>query len=316
VRTLAWTCLWLAAFALSAASAQAVENAAPDPSIVNAYRVAARARAALDLLTAGRPDAAITQVAKAEQGPLERAGDARAPLAQALARLRSGVDAGDSGSARAAADAAVRAANRLPMTLPEAGGAAGGAGAVVAALARDAGGEGQEAAAARGDDAVEPRAYALALCAVAAGIADDRGLPGTVADALDTLATTIGNRADVDAVRAATATVLGGLGAAPAPEDVTRAFRAIDRGLDLAVSRYRQGDAAGAQEALIDAYLDDFEGLEPALRSADPALEQRLEATLAQHLRGLIREGVPAARLADAVEQARTDLAAAREALR
>lgn len=295
------------------ASAQTTppSDAATQPSagVVNAYRVAARARAALDLLRAGQPQAAGTQLDKAASGPLDDAGHAQRQLTSALTRLRNAVGDDDVPAASSAADAAASAARALGV------GEGTDPAALVAALVRDATSEGQEAAQAAAAEATEPRAYALALCALATDVARRQDLASTARQAIATLNAGIGNRAGEDAVAAAGATALAALGAPPSAEEAAQAFDAIDHDLTLAVTRYRQGDAAGAQEALVSAYLDHFEGLEPALRKVDPALEQDLETTLAQRLRQLVRDGAPAARFADAVSEARIGLQKAREAL-
>lgn len=294
---------------LGAGSAGAAQAAGrPDAASLNAYRVSARTRAALELSLAGRPDDALIQLAKAEQGPLPATGAARSPLTAAAARLRAAITAGDQRGARDAARAAGDAAAATA--------ADGRAADLVAALVTDAGHEGQEAAEAEGAEATEPRAYALALVGVASDLAARAGLPATARDALTVLAASVRGGADAATVRSATATALTALGAPLPQRDVARALDAIDHDLDVAVTRYRAGDAQGAQDALIDGYLNDYEGLEPALREKNAELMQRLERTLASDLRDLARRGVPAERFEAAVERARSDLAEAREALR
>lgn len=301
---------WAPTHAASAQTAPApTASERPAAATVDAYRVAARARAALDLLRAGQPDAASTQLHEAEQGPLKNAGKAQQQLASTLARLGAAVADDDVATAKKAAAAVASAADALRS------GAGGSPAALVAALVRDASSEGQEAAGASGPDATEPHGYALALCELATGIASRQDLPSTVKDAVTTLGDSIRNRAGAGAIGAAGATALAALGAPPSAEEVTQAFDAIRHDLDLAVARYRKGDAAGTQEALVSAYLDHFEGLEPALRKLDPKLERSLEATLARHLRQLVREAVPPSRFAAAVARAGEDLQTAREAL-
>ena len=104
-------------------------------------------------------------------------------------------------------------------------------------------------------------------------------------------------------------------GRLPAQLDTERLFAAIDHDLDLAEARYRAGDVAGAREALIDAYLENFEDLEPPLVDAAPDLKERLEHTLRDGLRSLAAQGVSPDRFEAAVENTRADLERAREAL-
>jgi len=303
-----------AACLVPAAWAQSQPGAQPATVVIDAYRVAARADAAAALLAQGEPAAARTQLDEARQGPLlgigTTEGSAGGDVAAALAQLRAAVAGGDTGGARTAARDALAAADALRSA------SAATPTDVVVALARDAGSEGREAADATPQEATEPRAYALALCRLAGDVAERAHLPATPRDALNALASTVRGDAGSAAVRAAAATTLAALGAAPSGQDVAATFDAIDRDLDLAVSRYRQGDAGGAQRALVDAYLDNFEGLEPALRAADAELERRLETTLAQQLRALIRDGATPERFQSAVQQARADLQSARQALR
>ncbi len=294
----------------AAASPQQAGSGSADPVAVNLYRVAARARAALDLLRGGDPAAASTQLDEADQGPLAQLGPARGELAAALRRLRQALAAGDTRAARNAEVAVGDAARQAAAKRQGAGGAP-----LVAALVRDAGDEAQEAAAATGAQATEPHAYALALTEVAGQLARAGGLPASGRDAVSALAAAIRGRSDAATVAAGESAALAALGAPPSAQDVGRAFDAIDRDLDQAVARYRQADADGALDDLIGAYLNEFEGLEPALRRVDADLEERLEATLAHGLRGLVRDRVSVTRFAAAVGQARADLQTARGAL-
>ena len=49
-------------------------------------------------------------------------------------------------------------------------------------------------------------------------------------------------------------------------------------GLDDALTRYAKGDPEGARQAVVDAYLEGLEPVEPTLRARDPALVGQLEA--------------------------------------
>lgn len=296
----------IAVLALPQAFGQAAIGSA-DPATLNAYRVAARARAAIDLFQHGDDAAAMIQLDKAAGGPLQATAGLRASLGSQLTRLRAAVGIGDAAAARDAEQALTKAA--------EGATAEGQRAALVVALVRDASHEGQEAAEAEAGGATEPRAYALAAAGLAGELAASGAVPAVGRDAVRSLRSTIDSHADADAVRAAASTALSALGAPPSEQEIAHSFDAIARDLDLAVKRYRDGDADGASQALIDAYLDNFERLEPVLQSHNPDLMERLEEALGTGLRALVRKGVAAGAFEDAVRGVRDDLAAAREAL-
>ena len=313
-----WATLVLA-LGLFAATARATPAPAPS-EVVDLLRLEARAHAAASLSADGRADDALTQLDHAAKGPLgalEAAGGS-ADLPAALADLRAATKAGDGRGVREAAarfDAAVAARLGRALDDPTA------VRAVLVALVREAGREGLEAAnAAARSVATEPEAYASALAAVALDLAKRHGATGTTRDALATLGSALGPPgsavAGADVVRSATDNALAAMGVAPSAPVTTRLFAAIDHDLDLAVTRYRSGNVDGAREALIDAYLENFEDLEPPLEAAAPDLKERLEHTLRDSLRSLVAQGVAPDRFAAAVDAARSDLARAREVLR
>jgi hypothetical protein len=304
------------ALAFAAAGAQAAPTTAPS-QLVDAFRLDARGRAAASLAADGHPDDARLQLERAAQGPLAAltASSANEPLRSAFGRLRSAVDGGDVRAVRAAADRLTGAVSGL------AGREVAGADAVrsvLIALVREAGREGLEAAAKPTGTpaATEPGAYASALAAIAVDQAQRFPLGGTARDALQTLRSALGaDAASAATLRSATDNALAALGAPPSADDTARLLRTIDVDLDRAVASYRAGDAGGAREALIDAYLENFEDLEPSLAAAAPELEQRLEHTLRDELRALVAQGAPADRFEAAVKSARADLERARKAL-
>ena len=93
-------------------------------------------------------------------------------------------------------------------------------------------------------------------------------------------------------------------------------FDRIERLLVRAKVAYAAGQADAAGEALIGAYLDNFEYLERPLGAANKRLEGKLETALRDQLRGLLKQKASPAKFNAAVDAARTDLARARAALK
>ncbi len=315
---LTWTILVLA-LGLSAAAAQATPSSTPS-EVVDLLRLEARAHAAARLSADGRADDARAQLEHAANGPLAAlaAGNGSTDLAADLERLRAAVKAG---GGRAVRDATARLDAAIAAELAGRPDGSTALQAVLVALVREAGREGLEAAhAADGPATTEPQAYASALAAVALDLAKHGGANGTTRDAVATLGTALGAPgsavAGADVVRSTTDNALAAMGAAPSAPDTARLFAAIDHDLELAVARYRDGNADGAREALIDAYLENFEDLEPPLEAAAPDLKERLEHTLRDTLRSLVTQGVAPDRFAAAVDGVRNDLTRARQVLR
>lgn len=92
-------------------------------------------------------------------------------------------------------------------------------------------------------------------------------------------------------------------------------FANIDRLLAAAKSHYAGGMADDAEEALINAYLENFEYLEGPLGQKDKALETRLEKTLREDLRALLKSKPSAQKFSAAVDAALADLKKARALL-
>ncbi len=304
--------------ALAAAGAQPAPAVAPS-EVVDLFRLEARAHAAASLSTDGHTDDARAQLDGAANGPvaaLTATPDFDSLLAD-VGKLRAAVQRGDGRAAREAAariDAIVR--DRTVARLD----GADAVQAVLIALVREAGREGLEAANAAGVPAsTEPQAYASALADVALDLAREHGAAGTTRDALATLQSALGapggSGTGAEVIRSSADNALAALGAPASAADTERLFAAIDHDLDLAEARYRAGDVAGAREALIDAYLENFEDLEPPLVDAAPDLKERLEHTLRDGLRSLAAQGVSPDRFEAAVENTRADLERAREAL-
>lgn len=89
-------------------------------------------------------------------------------------------------------------------------------------------------------------------------------------------------------------------------------FANIDRLLSAAKGHYTGGMMNDAEEALIDAYLENFEYLESPLAKKDKALETKLEKTLREDLRALLKSKPSAQKFNAAVDAALADLKKAR----
>ncbi|GGL14401.1 hypothetical protein [Deinococcus radiotolerans] len=92
-------------------------------------------------------------------------------------------------------------------------------------------------------------------------------------------------------------------------------FANIDRLLAAAKGHYAGGMASDAEEALIEAYLENFEYLESPLAKKDKALETKLEKTLREDLRALLKTKPSAQKFSAAVDAALADLNKARALL-
>jgi len=68
----------------------------------------------------------------------------------------------------------------------------------------------------------------------------------------------------------------------PPALDEDRAWAVAWNGVDGAMKKAASGDARGARDALLDAYLNGFEPLEPRVRARDPALVRTIEGAFLQ----------------------------------
>ncbi|MGI8748870.1 MAG: hypothetical protein ACR2J4_11065 [Deinococcus sp.] len=98
----------------------------------------------------------------------------------------------------------------------------------------------------------------------------------------------------------------------PASAGTAAAFDSIQGLLNTARGHYSAGRTDAANEALISAYLDHFEGLEGPLAARNKALEGTLEVALSRDLRGLVRQKVSPARFGAALDATLRDLATAK----
>ena len=91
---------------------------------------------------------------------------------------------------------------------------------------------------------------------------------------------------------------------------------ATRKGLDQAVATYRSGDKATADQQVGDTYLQHFELVEGPLDKADKELNEGLEDGIREELRGLIKDGAPAAQVEKLHREIAAELDKAEAALR
>ncbi|GAA5512298.1 hypothetical protein Dcar01_01012 [Deinococcus carri] len=140
------------------------------------------------------------------------------------------------------------------------------------------------------------------------------------ATALHDAATVIARKGDIKALEKAIDQAKEELaeisGVQQAPKSSNAAYFAnIDRLLNAAKAHYAGGMSDDAEEALIDAYLENFEYLESPLAKKDKALETKLEKTLREDLRALLKSKPSAQTFNAAVDAAVADLKKARALL-
>jgi hypothetical protein len=106
------------------------------------------------------------------------------------------------------------------------------------------------------------------------------------------------------------------VGASPSPSpaasiDVLAEVAATVKGLDDALAKYREGDAAAADQLAGDAYLEHFENVEHPLEEVDEELTEELEELIRDELRAAIKAGKPVAEIEALVNEAKAGLAKA-----
>src|SRR3954462_6377249 len=78
------------------------------------------------------------------------------------------------------------------------------------------------------------------------------------------------------------------------PQQALAEVGEVRKGLEQAVTTYRSGDKAKADEQVGDTYLQHFELVEGPLEKADGELKEKLEDGIREELRGKIKAGAPA----------------------
>jgi hypothetical protein len=104
--------------------------------------------------------------------------------------------------------------------------------------------------------------------------------------------------------------------ASATPQKAIQAIAAVRKGLDQAMSTYRSGSKAKADDQVGDTYLQHFELVEGPLEKIDGALKENLEDGIREELRGKIKAGAPQAEVAKLYEEIDAELDQAEAALR
>ena len=103
--------------------------------------------------------------------------------------------------------------------------------------------------------------------------------------------------------------------AALTPEQAIDEIAVVRKGLDDALASYEDGDAAAAEEAVTDAYIEHFELVEPPLEEADEELNEELEVLIRETLTGAIQQGDSVKDVEKLVDEADDGLDEAEKAL-
>jgi hypothetical protein len=99
------------------------------------------------------------------------------------------------------------------------------------------------------------------------------------------------------------------------PEQAIAEIGAVRAALDDAVAAVKSGDAAQADEALSEGYVEHFEKVEGPLDKVDHELNEELEDTIREELREQIRAGADEAKVARLVRTIDAKLDEAKQAL-
>ena len=99
------------------------------------------------------------------------------------------------------------------------------------------------------------------------------------------------------------------------PEQAIEEIALVRQGIDEGLTAYEEGDAAAAEEAVTDAYLEHFELVEPPLEEADEELNEELEVLIRETLAGAIAAGDPVKDVEKLVDEANSGLDEAEAAL-
>ena len=100
------------------------------------------------------------------------------------------------------------------------------------------------------------------------------------------------------------------------PETALREVGETRDALKSALATYKDGDAAGAQEQVAEAYVSHFEEVEGPLEGRNDELKEDLEHAISGDLRDSMKAGKPAAAVERQVNAILADLDKAEAALR
>jgi hypothetical protein len=104
--------------------------------------------------------------------------------------------------------------------------------------------------------------------------------------------------------------------ASATPQKAIQEIAAVRKGLDQAMSTYRSGDKAKADDQVGDTYLQHFELVEGPLEKIDGALKENLEDGIREELRAKIKAGASPAQVDKLYEEIDAELDQAEAALR
>jgi high-affinity iron transporter len=99
------------------------------------------------------------------------------------------------------------------------------------------------------------------------------------------------------------------------PQQAVAEISAVRGGLAEALATYESGDHAAADEQVGTAYLEHFELVEGSLEEVDAELNEELEDGIREHLRELMKEDAPDARVHKLVDRLDAQLEQAKAAL-
>ena len=100
------------------------------------------------------------------------------------------------------------------------------------------------------------------------------------------------------------------------PATALREVRETRDALKAALATYKDGDAAGAQEQVAEAYVSHFEEVEGPLEDRNEELNEDLEHAISRDLRDSMKAGKPVAAVERQVNDVIADLDKAEAALR
>jgi len=99
------------------------------------------------------------------------------------------------------------------------------------------------------------------------------------------------------------------------PAQARAEIGAVRKALDSAVASMREGDAKAADNAVSEGYLQHFEKVEGPLGKVDDELNEKLEDSIREELRGRIQDGASVAEVTRMVSAIKADLATAEQKL-
>ena len=100
------------------------------------------------------------------------------------------------------------------------------------------------------------------------------------------------------------------------PAEARAEIGEVRKSLDSAVASLREGDAQAADDAISEGYLEHFEKVEGPLGKVDGELNEKLEDSIREELRGKIKDEAPKAEVQQLADAIKADLTKAEAALK